>query len=48
VVNTFDYGELWSAVVLVTLVSIVIYSIVSAIEAAVLARYAPQAIGGKR
>ena len=39
--NTFDYGELWSAVVLVTLVTVLAYSVVSAIEAAVLARYAP-------
>ena len=45
VVNTFDYGELWSAVVLVTLISIVLYSIVSAIEAAVLARFAPETAG---
>jgi ABC-type nitrate/sulfonate/bicarbonate transport system permease component len=41
VVNTFDYGELWAAVVLVTLVSVLAYSVVSALEAAVLARYAP-------
>jgi ABC-type nitrate/sulfonate/bicarbonate transport system permease component len=47
VVNTFDYGELWSAVVLVTLVSIVLYSIVSAVEAAVLARFAPDTAGGR-
>ena len=39
--NTFDYGELWSAVVLVTLVSVLAYSLVAAIEAGVLARYAP-------
>jgi ABC-type nitrate/sulfonate/bicarbonate transport system permease component len=39
--NTFDYGELWSAVVLVTLVSVLAYSLVASIEAAVLARYAP-------
>jgi ABC-type nitrate/sulfonate/bicarbonate transport system permease component len=39
--NTFDYGELWSAVVLVTLASVIAYSVVSAIEAGVLARYAP-------
>ncbi len=42
--NTFDYGELWSAVVLVTLVSIIGYSIMSAIEAGVLSRYAPDAL----
>ena len=42
VVNTFDYGELWSAVVLVTFVSILAFSVVSAVEAAVLARYAPE------
>jgi ABC-type nitrate/sulfonate/bicarbonate transport system permease component len=42
--NTFDYGELWSAVVLVTLTSIVAYSIVSAVEAGVLSRYAPDAV----
>jgi ABC-type nitrate/sulfonate/bicarbonate transport system permease component len=45
VVNTFDYGELWAAVVLVTLVSVVLYSVVSALEAAVLARYAPDTAG---
>lgn len=39
--NTFDYGELWSAVVLVTLVTVLAYSVVDAIEAAVLARYTP-------
>ena len=48
VVNTFDYGELWAAVVLVTLVSVVLYSIVSAAEAVVLARYAPDTAGRKR
>jgi ABC-type nitrate/sulfonate/bicarbonate transport system permease component len=46
--NTFDFGELWSAVVLVTLVTIIAYSIVSAIEVAVLSRYAPDALGGKQ
>jgi hypothetical protein len=45
--NTFDFGELWSAVVLVTLVTIIAYSIVSAIEVAVLSRYAPDALGGR-
>jgi ABC-type nitrate/sulfonate/bicarbonate transport system permease component len=45
VVNSFDYGELWSAVVLVTLVSIIAYSVVSAVEAAVLSRFAPDTIG---
>ncbi len=45
VVNTFDYGELWSAVVLVTLVSIVGYSLVSALEGMVLQRYSPDAVG---
>lgn len=39
--NTFDYGELWSAVVLVTLVSVLAYSLVAALEGAVLARFAP-------
>jgi ABC-type nitrate/sulfonate/bicarbonate transport system permease component len=43
--NTFDFGELWSAVVLVTLVTIIAYSIVSAVEAGVLSRYAPDSIG---
>jgi ABC-type nitrate/sulfonate/bicarbonate transport system permease component len=47
VVNTFDYGELWAAVVLVTLVSLVLFSVVSAVEAAVLARYAPDSIAKK-
>jgi ABC-type nitrate/sulfonate/bicarbonate transport system permease component len=46
--NTFDYGELWAAVVLVTLFSIIVYSIVSAIEAGVLTRFAPDAIASKR
>ncbi len=45
--NTFDFGELWSAVVLVTMVTIIAYSIVSAIEVAVLSRYAPDALGGR-
>jgi ABC-type nitrate/sulfonate/bicarbonate transport system permease component len=48
VVNTFDYGELWAAVVLVTAVAMAAYSVVSAIEAAVLARYAPEATGTRR
>lgn len=48
VVNTFDYGELWSAVVLVTAVTMIAYSVVSAIEATVLARYAPEAAGRRR
>ncbi len=42
--NTFDYGELWSAVVLVTLVSVIAYSLVAALEASVLARYAPDTV----
>jgi len=46
--NQFDYGELWSAVVLVTLMSILAYSVVSAIEAGVLARFAPESLGGAR
>ena len=45
VLNTFDYGELWAAVVLVTLVSMVLYSIVSAVEAGVLSIYAPDSAG---
>jgi ABC-type nitrate/sulfonate/bicarbonate transport system permease component len=48
VVNTFDYGELWAAVVVVTLVAMVLYSVVSAVEAAVLARYAPDSAGRAR
>jgi ABC-type nitrate/sulfonate/bicarbonate transport system permease component len=47
VLNTFDYGELWSAVVLVTLVSVIGYSIVSVIETGVLARYAPASLARK-
>ena len=46
--NTFDYGELWSAVVLVTLVSVLIYSLVSAVEAGILTRYAPDSLAGGR
>jgi ABC-type nitrate/sulfonate/bicarbonate transport system permease component len=45
VVNTFDYGELWSAVALITLVSMILYSIVAALEAGVLTRYAPDTVG---
>jgi ABC-type nitrate/sulfonate/bicarbonate transport system permease component len=48
VLNTFDYGELWAAVVVVTAVSMLLYSIVSAVEAAVLARYAPETAGRRR
>jgi ABC-type nitrate/sulfonate/bicarbonate transport system permease component len=48
VLNTFDYGELWSAVVLVTLVSVIAYSIVASVETVVLARYAPTTVGSKR
>jgi ABC-type nitrate/sulfonate/bicarbonate transport system permease component len=47
VINTFDYGELWSAVVLVTLVSIIAYSVVSTVEAAVVPRFAPDTVGKK-
>jgi ABC-type nitrate/sulfonate/bicarbonate transport system permease component len=46
--NTSDYGELWAAVVLVTAVAMIAYSVVSALEAAVLARYAPEAAGKRR
>jgi len=42
--NTFDYGELWSAVVLVTLASMIAYSVVSGIEGGVLARFAPDSV----
>jgi ABC-type nitrate/sulfonate/bicarbonate transport system permease component len=45
VLNTFDYGELWAAVVLVTAVALLAYSVVSAVEAAVLTVYAPEAAG---
>ncbi len=48
VTNTSDYGELWAAVVLVTAVTMIAYSAVSAIEAAVLARYAPDSTGAGR
>jgi len=42
--NTFDYGELWSAVVLVTLVSIIAYSIVASVEGGILPRFAPDSV----
>jgi len=48
VINTFDYGELWSAVVLVTFVSIIAYSVVSAAEAGVVPRFAPDSVGRRR
>ena len=48
VLNTSDYGELWAAFVLVTAVTVLAYSVVSAIEAAVLARYAPDVVGGAK
>jgi ABC-type nitrate/sulfonate/bicarbonate transport system permease component len=44
VVNTSDYGELWAAVVLVTLVSVILYSIVASCETVVLRRYAPDTV----
>ncbi len=47
VLNTFDIGELWAAVALVTLVSVLAYSAVSVVEAGVLARYAPDVAGRK-
>jgi ABC-type nitrate/sulfonate/bicarbonate transport system permease component len=46
--NTSDYGALWSAVVLVTLVSVLGYSLVSTIEGVVLARFAPNTVGSPR
>ncbi len=39
-----DYDLLWGAVVLVTLYSIVAYSVITALEGAVLARYAPHQV----
>ncbi|MGH9123510.1 MAG: ABC transporter permease [Acidimicrobiales bacterium] len=48
VLNTSDYGELWAAFVLVTAVTMLAYSVVSAIEAAVLARYAPDVVAGSK
>lgn len=41
--NTFKYSYLWSAVVLVTVASVVAYFVVAALEGVVLARYGPSA-----
>ena len=43
--NVSEHGELWSAVVLVTLFSVLVYSAVGAVENLVLARYAPETVG---
>jgi ABC-type nitrate/sulfonate/bicarbonate transport system permease component len=40
-ISTFEYDHLWSAVVVLTLVSVVLYYAVAALEAVVLARFGP-------
>lgn len=40
-VSMFQTDRLWTAVAIVTIASVIIYNIISAIEASVLARYAP-------
>lgn len=39
--QTFDYGGVWAAVVVITVASVAIYAVVGFIEAVVLARYGP-------
>jgi len=48
VVSTEDsrFGTVWASAVLITLVSVAVYALVSAIEAPVLARYAPEQVSG--
>jgi ABC-type nitrate/sulfonate/bicarbonate transport system permease component len=43
--NQSDYGEMWAIVVVVTVVSIILYTVVSLIEAAVLVKWAPEVSG---
>jgi ABC-type nitrate/sulfonate/bicarbonate transport system permease component len=43
--NQSDYGEMWAIVVIVTVVSIILYTVVALIEAAVLVKWAPEAGG---
>jgi ABC-type nitrate/sulfonate/bicarbonate transport system permease component len=43
--NQSDYGEMWAIVVVVTVVSIILYTVVALIEAAVLLKWAPEASG---
>jgi ABC-type nitrate/sulfonate/bicarbonate transport system permease component len=44
--QTFDYGGVWAAVVVVTVSSVTIYAIVGCVETLVLARYGPAAKSG--
>ncbi|MGF6887934.1 ABC-type nitrate/sulfonate/bicarbonate transport system permease component [Nocardia sp. GAS34] len=42
-IPTFQYNQLWAAIVLVTIVSVLLYAIVGVIENLVLARFGPEA-----
>jgi len=43
-INTFETDRLWSAVVIVTLGSVFLYSVISGVESVVLTRYAPDQV----
>jgi ABC-type nitrate/sulfonate/bicarbonate transport system permease component len=44
-VTTFELDRMWSAVTLVTVASIILYSVISAVEQLALSRYAPDSTG---
>jgi ABC-type nitrate/sulfonate/bicarbonate transport system permease component len=44
--QTFDYGGVWSAVVVITVASVAVYALVGFVEAVVLARYGPEPARG--
>jgi ABC-type nitrate/sulfonate/bicarbonate transport system permease component len=45
--QTFDYGGVWSSVIVITAVSVAIYAVVGIVETVVLARYGPAPVRGK-
>jgi ABC-type nitrate/sulfonate/bicarbonate transport system permease component len=46
--TTFKLDQLWSAVALVTLYSVILYGIIAGLEAAVLARFAPEQVQARK
>ena len=44
-VTTFELDRMWSAVTLVTVASIILYSVISAVEQLALSRYSPDSTG---
>jgi ABC-type nitrate/sulfonate/bicarbonate transport system permease component len=43
-IGAFDYGQVWSAIVVLTLVSLILYTIVGVLETAVLAQFGPDPV----